>query len=59
MGGNLLKLISGEEMNVYYVAVSRAVSGYAETFNELDLTLQLESFLPNLYQEHIYTPKTR
>jgi len=48
-----------EEMNVYYVAVSRAVSGYAETFNELDLTLQLESYIPNLYQEHIYTPKSR
>ena len=44
-------------MNVYYVAVSRAVSGYAETFLELDLTLQLESLIPDLYTEHIYTPK--
>ena len=46
-----------EEMNVYYVAVSRAVSGYAETFTEFDLSLQLEAFIPDLRTEHIYTPK--
>ena len=46
-----------EEMNVYYVAVSRAVSGYAETFAEFDLVMQLESFIPNLKQEHVYTPR--
>ena len=44
-------------MNVYYVAVSRAVSGYAETFAEFDLVMQLESFIPNLKQEHVYTPR--
>ena len=48
---------SNEELNVYYVAVSRAVSGYAETYLESDLVLQLEAFIPNLYKEHVYTPK--
>ena len=47
-----------EELNVYYVAVSRAVSGYAETFAEFDLVMQLESFIPELYEKHVYTPKT-
>jgi superfamily I DNA/RNA helicase len=46
-----------EEMNVYYVAVSRTVSGYAETFAEFDLVMQLESFIPDLYKKHVYTPK--
>ena len=46
-----------EELNVYYVAVSRAVSGYVETFLEIDLVLQLEAFIPDLYKEHVYTPK--
>ena len=48
---------SDEETNVYYVAVSRAVSGYAETFGEFDLIAQLEAFLPNLYEEYVYTPR--
>jgi len=48
-----------EEKNIYYVAVSRAVSGYSETFAELDLVMQLESFIPGLYEKHVYKPKPK
>ena len=37
-----------EELNVYYVAMSRAVSGYIETSTPEELLTALEVFIPNL-----------